>query len=277
MVVLTVETLEAAFERVSRERWEGRRCYAVMRSQTRHALDTLQEVSRLPVDTASQATPLKIKDAVRIWQANGTAPATINKRLNCLSALGVDVTGCRVRLERKLKWWLTPDDQETLRSLLPKGSILVGFIDWTCWTGLRVEESLRLKRSSFSSGFSSVTVPGLKTASAQATLPLTSDASVLASTMFDYDNSPNAQMFPITYGDLADLWDSARELLGATDTEGATLKALRRSAARYLHAQRGMPLDLLRQYLRHEDVATTMGYLKLTGGYGEEEMRKWLS
>ena len=43
----------------------------------------------------------------------------------------------------------------------------------------------------------------------------------------------------------------------------ATLKALRRSAARYLTVG-GMPLDILRQYLRHNSVATTMGYLRLT-------------
>jgi hypothetical protein len=37
-----------------------------------------------------------------------------------------------------------------------------------------------------------------------------------------------------------------------------------------------MPLDMLRQYLRHESIWTTMGYLRLVGGYDKDEMRKFL-
>jgi hypothetical protein len=37
-----------------------------------------------------------------------------------------------------------------------------------------------------------------------------------------------------------------------------------------------MPLDVLRQYLRHENIKTTEEYLRLTGGYSEAEMRRWL-
>ena len=42
----------------------------------------------------------------------------------------------------------------------------------------------------------------------------------------------------------------------------AVRAALRRSAARRLHADLGMPLDKVRHYLRHSSVSTTMGYLR---------------
>ena len=156
----------------------------------------------------------------------------------------------------------------------PTDLILADFIDWTVWTGLRVEESLRLRRSSFANGFRSVTVPGLKTLGSQATLPISSDATALAKRIFA-GSSGDALMFPVCYRQLSRRWRVVMKTMGV-DHPMATLKALRRSAARYLTVG-GMPLDILRQYLRHNSVATTMGYLRLTGGYGENEMRRWLA
>ncbi len=160
------------------------------------------------------------------------------------------------------------------RLATPTDLILADFIDWTVWTGLRVEESLRLRRSSFANGFRSVTVPGLKTLGSQATLPISSDATALAKRIFAA-SSGDAPMFPISYYQLLRRWLAAMKAM-EIDHPMATLKALRRSAARYLTVG-GMPLDILRQYLRHNSVSTTMGYLRLTGGYGENEMRRWLA
>lgn len=56
----------------------------------------------------------------------------------------------------------------------------------------------------------------------------------------------------------------------------ATLKAFRRSFARHA-TERGLPPDMLRQYLRHEHLATTAGYLKLVGGYTTEHLRPWFT
>jgi integrase len=69
-------------------------------------------------------------------------------------------------------------------------------------------------------------------------------------------------------------WATVRKQMGI-EHPGATLKAFRRGAARQLTVG-GMPLDMLRQYLRHESVSTTMGYLRLVGGYDKNEMRKFL-
>jgi len=84
------------------------------------------------------------------------------------------------------------------------------------------------------------------------------------------------RIFPIAYDNLHELWDKARAFLGCADNHMATLKALRRTAARHLTIN-GMPTEMVRDYLRHENIKTTMGYLHLVGGYKTEEQRRWLS
>ena len=82
-------------------------------------------------------------------------------------------------------------------------------------------------------------------------------------------------MFPISYRTLNRDWQHCRAFLGVADNPLSTLKALRRTAARHLTVK-GMPLDILRGYLRHSSSKTTEGYLRLVGGYTPEEQRRWL-
>jgi integrase len=143
-------------------------------------------------------------------------------------------------------------------------------------TGLRLEETLRLTRKDFSKGYKDVTVPGLKTASSQATLPLGSYARMLASSQLLDEESGWRAFIDSTYEELRAGWEEVRKHFGWDKDPTATLKALRRTAAYHLHVEQGMPLGLVQQYLRHSNMSTTLGYLKLTGGYGTEEMRRYL-
>jgi integrase len=187
--------------------------------------------------------------------------------------MGVAVQGCRPKLPNKLKWWLTPRQQEAMRAMLGADDPLMQFADWTLLTGLRVEETLRLTRDSFNEDFTEVNVPGLKTVAAQATLPLSSAATVVAVYVFKGRNR-GLMFHTVNYCQLMRKWARVRKQMGI-ENPGATLKAFRRGAARQLTVG-GMPLDMLRQYLRHESVRTTMGYLRLVGGYDKDEMRKFL-
>lgn len=295
-------TLEEALRETAIAKWQGRRCYATNMSQATIAVfavkraeadnkgwrDHLSDRSAkaLAALTVGDISPTAIKSCTSRWYSEGLAPATINKRLNCLSAMGVSVEGCRVREPKVLKWWLKPEDEATLTLALfdrwrggcPKANHMARFIAWTTRTGLRVEETLRLRKGDFhrdSVESYAVTVPGLKTAEAQATLPLGAEAAEMVVARF-IQLDPDDRFIPLTYPELEAEWRWCRALLNAADNPTATLKALRRSAARHLHVAKGMPLDMVRQYLRHEDIETTMGYLRLTGGYGTEEMRKWL-
>lgn len=299
-------TLKEAFEHACRTRWAHTRG-RTLESQARIASDTVARIicgdagvkpeGRFVfadlVNVAS-VTTLDIERATREWYGLGIAPATINKRLNCLSVMGVKVAGCKVKEPNALKWWLSPQEEARAVEWLVRighitihnADLLATYIQWTTRTGLRVEESLRLKWSDLTfaeppiAGMTaSVMVPGLKTATSQATLPLGEEAAAVMINRFtterDYGDGPaKVAPLPLTYEELLAAWDALKEAMGWP--KEATLKALRRSAARYLHVDCGMPLDMVRQYLRHEDIKTTMGYLRLTGGYGTEEMRRYL-
>lgn len=264
-------TLGDALRETAMHRWRDRRCEATNIGQ---ALLAIKDLGGAKVQLR-HVTRAKLLEAVGKWQGRDKlTPASVNKRLNCLSAMGVNVRGCRAHNPKKLKWWLNPQDHERFRALLPPGDLLMSYIDWTAATGLRVEETLRLCRSDFSDGFREVLVPGTKASEAQATIPLSTAAQIIARSLLLDATDHNARMFPVSYVALRKAWRKAAKALDITHP-GATLKALRRSAARHLTTN-GMPLDVLRQYLRHSDISTTIEYLRLTGGYNTEEIRKWL-
>lgn len=222
-----------------------------------------------------------VKAAVATWYTAGLSPATITKRLNCLSKMGVSVEGQRPKRSSAPKWWLKDQDKAFLLAEPSVPQLMKRWIRWTTITGLRIEENLRLTRSSFEwDGVGlpmSVDVPGTKTLGSRATLPLGSDAAQLVRTYYEaMEEDYTAPFFDATYDELLAMWDYCRARLGVLDVPTATLKALRRNAVRYLHADQGMPLHMVQQYMRHEDINTTMGYLKLTGGYGTEELRRYL-
>ncbi len=305
-------TLRQALDETYHTRWRHMRSAACLRSQAEIAAATVAGCisgvsakgwSYQPPGWAAYLSAVQVDhprmqkaigEATAFWYSLGLSPATINKRLNCLSAMGVKVDGCRVKKPVQLKWWLNPEDQRRLTGWLrgrdPEQSasavwfLMADFIDWTCATGLRVEESLALTFRSVlktASRTYSLTVPGTKTAAAQATLPLSSDAvrvlegRIKAQWGEHMNNMSAAPLFPITYDQLHECWQQCRAFLGVEDVPTATLKALRRSFARTATLN-GMPLVVLQQYLRHQSMKTTAGYLQLVGGFNEDEMRRYL-
>ena len=289
-------------EATARRLWTGTRSEHSTRAQASIAVQDLRV--HLGVTEAADTTPDHIRTLVNLWIEQGYARGTIRRRLAALNVMGIKVQGCRPRGKPQLKWWLTPDDRvkllNWLRSEIRPGTPpdrlrldLADHIEWTCFTGLRVEETLRLRWREVMFHWEngvlvpekmSMVVPGTKTLGSHATLPLTREAAMVFLRRW-HDCAmrqggpprPDAMVFPVSYDPLAQLWRKCRAFLGADDSHSATLKALRRVAARHLHVDKGMPLDLVRQYLRHGSISTTMEYLRLTGGYSTEEMRRWSS
>lgn len=297
-------TLAEALEHTYRTRWaharDGGKClYSQAKAATGDVADIIlrdahqDHITQMAVEVRTKAInlasvqPYDVQRATAKWYAQGLSPATITKRLNCLSAMGVKVSGMRPAKDRKLKWWLRPEEEERAHRWLDDQAHLAAFrgvtvakwrevshfIAWTTKTGLRVEETLRLRRTDFSHGLEEVTVPGTKTAASQANLPLDQSAHEIAVAQIELRPGEDF-MWTLTYGELEASWRALRDAMAWP--QAATLKALRRSAARYLHVDCGMPLDLVRAYLRHESINTTLGYLRLTGGYSTEEMRRYL-
>lgn len=290
-------TLDEALKEAIAARWDGRRCEKTNESQARKALEAVAMqalgIRRLPSHdflhevSVEAITKTHIRAAVKLWAAEGLAQGTIHKRLCCLSVTGIDVKGCYTAKPRTLKWWLKPHDEAHLAAWMDARKeagratdnelITWDLVCWALRTGLRVEESLRLTRKDCfkrPDGKWSITVPGKKTNDSQATIPISQEAAAILERRMV--QATGRLVFPISYDLARRCWQVFRGEIGALDEPGATLKACRRNAARTLHVSNGMPLDMVRQYLRHENVETTLGYLRLTGGYGEEEMRSWL-
>lgn len=269
-------TLGQALETIAKPRWRGMRSYACLVSSAETAIRALggKGVS------VQEVTCEDLTSLVRDWSPLVSA-ATIHHRLSCLNVLGVTTRGVWPRQNiRRLKWWL---DKETQRRLLElpcephearNHVVLCLYAAWAVETGLRVEESLRLCRSHFMEDFSLLKVPGTKTAQSLRTIPLSAEARALAELAFRGRLDADAPMFTLGYLPLRIAWVRARSKLGITDPT-ATLKAFRRGAAHRLHVEKGLPLILARDYLGHQDVTTTEGYLRITGSR-VEDMRRFL-
>lgn len=273
-------TLQRALDDFDREHWNGLRSRRSSFCQINRAIDTL---STLGASLAIEVTPEVASRAVTAWQAEGLSPRSINYRVSVLRKLGVaEIKG--VRRIRHQKWWLRPEDRAELTRWLPTqgrhGAELHDLIEWTCLTGLRIEESLRVERRHFMDLLTRqphLTIPGTKTARAgNVTLRIALPAAEIAARRLGLVATNMSQrLFPSGYRTMCITWQKAREHLGVSDVPTATLRALRRTAARHLHVEIGMPLDMVRDYLRHEDISTTQEYLRLTGGYSRE-VGKWL-
>ena len=273
------QQLADTIERLNITTWRTLRSRPTMYSQGKLAARDMTAIAG--TGNIEAMTKGHVLRAISQWQAHGLAPQTINRRLLALKATGLPVEtldGLTQAIPKALKWWLSPEAQKTLQEHLPADHLMLDYIEFITEVGLRVEEALRIERKHFTGwdkDHLEITVQGLKTTNSMATLPLPLKASAVVRKRLA-SSPPDARLFPVTYTQLADLWDECRKHLGEEGNPTATLKALRRSAARNLHATKGMPLDLVRHYLRHEDVKTTMSYLRLTGGYKTEELLQWL-
>lgn len=213
-------------------------------------------------------------------QAQGSGPSTCRKRIASLAVVVRLAHDARPQLSKVAvlpkvtvrqpvapRWWLTPEAHAELREWLD----MVGryelrtFVDWTCATGLRVEETLRVTRHhvfGLDGDRPTIIVPGTKTTSSSVTLPLSDAAAEIASAALGVHLS--GHLIEASYRSLLADWQAARRFLGVTDIPTATLKSLRRSYAARL-ASRNVPTEVIRQAMRHSLITTTQGYLNLTG------------
>lgn len=292
----TIEPLTTTARRL-KDSWGDRRGANSDDSQMRGALDTLCAVlgKGSAVATVEEVTSAHVASCVAAWVAAGLSASTINKRLCIFSALKINCDGAWRRADKRLKWWLRPTECERLLAHLrvkpippfPQAELVADYVEWASHVGMRVEETLRLTWSDCLIAFEKdeegkvvnlceVSVPGTKTERAQASLALATLPALLLARRHAARDHSEPRVFPVQYDNLHDYWQRCRDFLGVRDNPLSTLKALRRTAARHL-TTRGMPTDVVRQYLRHSDIQTTMGYLRLVGGYTTGEQRKWLS
>jgi integrase len=249
-----------------------------------------------PDKTLETLTEGNIRTLTALLESEGLAPPTIYARVSHIATLyevarahgykGPEPTPMPYpRVPRKPKWWLKPQVHEEVVAWSQREGLhdLTDYVNWTVATGLRVEETLRCTRAHFLVDVAdftlwSLSVPGTKNVQSEATLPLGETAALIAHKRFIQVGCLGAAtsrepLFSLTYLELWSQWTRCAETLGLG--EGATPKALRRTYARD-RSGKGVPLPVLQQMMRHKDPATTLEYLRLTGGeFTTEEMRRW--
>lgn len=274
----TVALLEA-----EHGRWRGLRSASTMRYQVLKAIGILRELGCTSPRTVTTDHLFRL---CSMSLTLGCAHGTVAFRLSCLSAIGVKIPDdFHFKVPKPPKWFLRPEDEARLSLVPDLAPVALRFIQWTCATGLRVEESLRLRSGLISAAIIRVdgkprevyilNVDGTKTTDAQATIVLGVEAVAILRETGWPRLAPDTLIFDIAYKDLRLEWQKVRAFLGFMDTPTATLKSLRRSYARRATLN-GMPTEILRRYLRHSDIATTQGYLNLVGGYSHEEMARFV-
>jgi integrase len=262
---------------VASKKWQGTRARASQISQLMQALKTVLQVlnerhsSLSALELKDITTPI-VQECVKHWQSQELSPSTINSRLSVLGVIGVKTDGCWVKNKLPPKWWLRPDESSRLLAHLratpapfPSAPPLADYIEFVSYTGLRVEEALRLtwrdvtlkviKVDGVLRSQSEMTVPGTKTRRSHATFAL-GDMPSLILLKRKKEGGDNPFVFPIKCDHLHESWDKARAFLGEQDNPMATIKALRRTAARHLTAS-GMPTEMVRDCLRHSDIKTS--------------------
>lgn len=218
---------------------------------------------------------------------NGCTNSTINKYLSCLSVLfdvaGVPKPTIRRLPEAKVEKWFLPEEKigELMEFLQRRSETLGGrhgpfkdYIGTLIYTGMRPKEALALQARHLSFISGAITIPGTKTSSSEATIPMFDEAEpYLHNSRCRPDKGT---LFGLTYEEVAAMWNEVRYHMGWDTIPTATLKALRRTFAD-IATKRGMPSAVLQRVLRHSSIRTTEGYLQLTGSGLVEESRKYMN
>jgi integrase len=279
--------IENAFELATKSLWVGRRSQKIMNTFAVEALTYL-----LTTRNVTDLNALTTADVLAYRASlSHCSASTVNSKL---SALRMVLRFCcsttpalmekmvivnPLPRKRTLKWWLAPADLPKVKAVCDEEpehlSELYDYICWAILTGLRVEETLRVTKDhiqGLGTNKPTLTVPGLKTSSAQKAIPLFGEAARLAEKrimMHPYAKT----LFPFSYDYYVNRWRDLRVAMEWDNSSGTcTLKALRRTFARVCK-DKGLQAFSIQRLLRHADIGTTQGYLDLTGDDAVESIR----
>lgn len=195
--------------------------------------------------------------------------------------------------KKQAKWHMTDSQRITAMDHLQMDDVCLNdeerklvwaYIDWTIETGLRVEETLRLLWSDFEgigTERPALNVPGTKNEHSAVRIPISLEAATIIQqryTVIAGSSWPGkaSRLFDISYRRLHTIWDRLREAMGVADDPTSTLKALRRNFAAGA-LRKGLPARIIQELMRHSNIETTMGYLRLIGMSDNDETRALLN
>ena len=153
-------------------------------------------------------------------------------------------------MEKKLLWYLSDNEQKKARD------IVACLIDIGC----RVNEFLGLEKRFVDYQNNQINFNERKNEQAVA-VPMTDRVQEVLKPYYECCNDTD-KLFDVDYSWLNYIWQNAREELGYADKKYYTLHLCRHTCGSRL-AQRGVPLLLIKDWLGHKDIKTTMIYAHL--------------
>lgn len=264
--------LDKAFDKAMDE-WERKDSRSI-RTIGINARDILQHFG--PRTRVTEINRERIIGYVKTLESKGNSPATINRKLSVLSKM-LETAVHEGILENVPKMprmkegkgrirFITTDEERQLLELLNKwgkvdhADAVVVLLD----TGMRTGELFKLEKQdvTFKRGKPVAVTLWITKNGNSRTQPLTTRAAEVIAKRCE-GLKPADRIFPFDQWWLRATWDRARAALGLEDDEQFVPHVLRHTCASRL-AQRGIPLPMIKEYLGHLSIQTTMRYAHLT-------------
>ena len=228
------------------------------------------------IASVGEETPLadvgtmEIDKIVSDSEKAGHSDATINKKLAVLSkvfgyALDRGLVDRRPRIERRKEKnvrfrWLSEDEERTLLNLLRQwekhdhADAVTLLID----TGMRPSELYNVTPRDVDRKERRISIWENKTDHPR-TVYLTNRAFEIVDKRVGVATIPNEKLFPYDNGWMRNVWDKARSVLGYDNDENFVPYICRHTCASRL-VQRGVALGVVKEWLGHKSITTTMRY-----------------
>lgn len=261
-------TLQQAYEATCDRFWVAEKCtdWQKLRRNGEMILEHFGKDTRLDSITTED-----VDGWIKVLRKRGNSNATINRKQSSLSKMftcAMRRDGCTKRpdietykeMEGRLRW-LSKQEEVSMLALMTQWSkdehaeALCILVD----TGLRPKELWQMqgKDVHMEEGFLSVWKS--KTGKTRS-VPMTSRVKEILSRRMEL--TPTGRLFPYKNAWFEHVWDMARQQLGFAEDAEFLPYILRHTCASRL-VQRGVSLQVVKEWLGHENIKTTMRYAKL--------------
>jgi integrase len=257
-------TMQEALRDTYERHWRG------MKAEAKTMINANQALAFFGANTPlEEITTERVEDWTDSLEAIGNSGSTINRKLAALSAIFTHAiskgrTKHRPVLQRHQEGehrirWLRDETEEEARlweafrrlSFDTAAETFTFLLD----TGLRPSELERIDRNAWSPRERRIHLWVTKTAQPRA-IPVTARSAVILETRLARNDGI---AFPEGYNWLDEKWQPARRLMGLADDPQFTPYVLRHTCATRL-CRMGLPLNVVKDWMGHKSIATTMRY-----------------
>lgn len=270
-------TLRAAFDRARIGDWATSAYGPAAIARSKHIVEYFEQTGKPHLEDLGTA---ELTNLVTYLRGLGKSPSTLKGYLSCLSKMfrearkspaltlyrpDFPAISCRRRRERIL----SAEEEGAMRTYFKsKGEHeMLDFCELAIETGFRQGEGLRLlvrnARALGDAARAHIAIDIGKTDRSAGTVPLTKLAlDIVQRRVAMAKSKPQALLFPnMTAGRVQRMWNEFREHLGLSADPGFTFHCLRHTACSRLFDE-GLDAMTVKDFMRHEDLQTTMRYRK---------------